>query len=103
VSNGKNVSGAAVNFNKNVNSNIFKFRPKSRKTTRNRKCSKMLISRFLVVSRDFDCFVGVYVFAGVYSSSGYHVLLWLAQGSGKHALRLEQVNQSCIALLVSGI
>jgi hypothetical protein len=63
----------------------------------------MLISRFLVVSRDFECFVGVYVFVGVCSSTGYHVLLWLAQGSGKHALRLEQVNQSSIALLVSGI
>jgi hypothetical protein len=30
----------------------------------------MLILRFLVVSRDFECFVGVYVFVGVYGSTG---------------------------------
>jgi hypothetical protein len=51
---------------KNVNSNNFNFQPKSRETSRNRDCSKMLISRFLVVSRDFD---RVYVFVGVYGSS----------------------------------
>jgi hypothetical protein len=31
----------------------------------------MLISRFLGVSRDFECFVGVYVFVGVCGSTGY--------------------------------
>jgi hypothetical protein len=31
----------------------------------------MLLSRFLIVSRDFDCSVGVHVFVGVYSNNGY--------------------------------
>jgi hypothetical protein len=64
------VPSADVNSNKNVNSNNFDFQPKSRETTRNRECSKILIPRFLVVSRDFDCFVGVYVFVGVYGRLG---------------------------------
>jgi hypothetical protein len=70
VSHGEKVPSAAVNSNKNVNANNFNFRSKSRESTRNREFSEMLISRFLVVSRDFECFVGVHVFVGVYGSTG---------------------------------
>jgi hypothetical protein len=67
-------SSININSNKNVNSNNFNFRSKSPETTRNREFSKMLISRFLVVSRDFDCFVGIYVFVGVYGCTGNEII-----------------------------